>query len=67
MDLGGKQLQIWSSEQGIGRGRQPLSSLLNRFAPYTAGTQFTTYSAVPAVRCGERAGRPAFTKLQNHP
>jgi len=42
----GKRVPIWVSEQGIGRGRQPLTFLVDRVAR-AGGTAYTTYAAVP--------------------
>ncbi|CEM13014.1 unnamed protein product [Vitrella brassicaformis CCMP3155] len=46
-DLKGHRVPILSSEQGVGRGMQPLTTLLERTSPHAAGTSFTTYTATP--------------------
>ena len=45
-DLKGHLVPIWVSEQGIGRGQQPLTFLVN-LAARAGGSPFTTYAAVP--------------------
>ncbi len=35
------------SEQGIGRGQQPISSLVNLVSPHSSGNAFTTYAPMP--------------------
>jgi len=45
-DLKGRVVPIWVSEQGIGRGQQPLTFLVN-LAAKAGGTPFTTYASVP--------------------
>jgi sulfoquinovosidase len=45
-DLKGKRVPIWTSEQGIGRGLQPLTFLVDQVAG-AGGTPYTTYTAVP--------------------
>ena len=48
LDLVGRRLPIWSGEQGIGRGEQPISAAISLTAPGCAGDGSTTYTAVPA-------------------
>ncbi len=45
-DKKGHLLPIWASEQGIGRGSQPLTFLVN-LAAHAGGSPYTTYAAVP--------------------
>lgn len=45
-DLKGQRVPIWVSEQGIGRGAQPLTWLVN-LAAGAGGSPLTTYAAVP--------------------
>jgi alpha-glucosidase (family GH31 glycosyl hydrolase) len=45
-DLKGQRVPIWVSEQGIGRGQQPVTALVN-LAARSGGNDFTTYTAVP--------------------
>lgn len=47
LDMKGRRLEILSQEQGIGRGAEPLSTLLNIFSPGSSGTWQSTYAAVP--------------------
>lgn len=47
VDMKGRSLPIWAQEQGIGRGLQPLSRLVDLGSPGSAGTWHTTYTAVP--------------------
>lgn len=42
----GQRVPIWVSEQGIGRGLQPLTFLVDRVAG-AGGSAYTTYAAVP--------------------
>lgn len=49
LDLRGQRFNVWSAEQGIGRGRDPISSLVAIDVPYQGGDDTTTYSAVPAL------------------
>lgn len=45
-NMKGKRLPIWVSEQGIGRGRQPLTWLVDRFAK-SGGKWYTSYAPSP--------------------
>lgn len=45
-DLKGHRVPIWVSEQGIGRGQQPITTLVN-LAARAGGSPYTTYAAVP--------------------
>jgi alpha-glucosidase len=48
VNLRDKIFPIMSSEQGVGRGQQPFSDLMNEKAGFVAsGTEFTTYSPMP--------------------
>lgn len=47
LDMAGKRFTLCTSEQGIGRGAQPLSALVNLVSPGAAGTDFTTYAPQP--------------------
>ena len=47
LDMAGKQFVLCTSEQGIGRGAQPISTLVNLVSPGAAGTAFTTYAPQP--------------------
>lgn len=57
-DLKGLVVPIFLSEQGIGRGVQPLTGLLNRFGHGAGGSWSTTYTAVPFL-VGVDGGRAA--------
>lgn len=46
-DMKGEIMPVWSQEQGIGRGLQPLSDLLAGQPGNPAGDWWTTYTAVP--------------------
>lgn len=45
-DQKGRRVPIWVSEQGIGRGAQPVTALVN-LAARAGGTDMTSYAAVP--------------------
>ncbi|MEA3222836.1 MAG: alpha-glucosidase [Thermodesulfobacteriota bacterium] len=47
VDLKGHKVPILIQEQGIGRGLEPLTSLVNIFSPGSGGSEFSTYIAVP--------------------
>lgn len=47
LDHSGKKVPILSQEQGIGRGRQPMTWALNRFLRGVGGRWYSTYTAVP--------------------
>lgn len=49
----GERLELFSREQGVGRGDQPVTSILNRKAHYAGGSPQTTYTFVPyyLTRC----------------
>jgi alpha-glucosidase len=47
LDLKGRSFPILSQEQGIFRGKEPFSTLLELFVPGAAGDWYSTYSAVP--------------------
>jgi alpha-glucosidase len=47
VDLRGQVIPIWVSEQGVGRGLQPLTFLLNTFDNYTGETSVASYATVP--------------------
>lgn len=48
LDLSGKAFALCTTEQGIGRGAQPVSALVNLVSPGSAGDAFTTYAPQPA-------------------
>jgi alpha-glucosidase len=56
LDMAGRRFVLCTGEQGIGRGAQPLSALINLFKPGAAGNAFTTYAPQPVfLTTGGRA------------
>lgn len=54
--LNGLALPVWSEEQGIGRGLEPLSSLAELVSPGSSGDAFSTYApSASFVTTGGRA------------
>jgi alpha-glucosidase len=49
VNLQGQKFPIWSGEQGIGRGLQPISRSMGAVAWPCSGDPHTTYSAVPTL------------------
>ncbi len=47
VDLKGQRVPILVQEQGIGRGAQPLTALVNLVSPGSGGGPLSTYAAVP--------------------
>ena len=47
LDQKGRSFPVITQEQGIFRGRQPFSAIIDIFSPGSAGDWYTTYSAVP--------------------
>ena len=47
LDMSGKAFSLCTGEQGIGRGAQPVSALVNLVSPGSAGDDFTTYAPQP--------------------
>lgn len=47
LDLKGQRVPILVEEQGIGRGAQPLTALVNLVSPGSGGGPLSTYAAVP--------------------
>lgn len=45
--LNGQNLPVWVQENGIGRGAQPLSGLIDLFSPGSAGHPLSSYISVP--------------------
>ncbi len=45
--LNGQNLPIWVQENGVARGAQPLSSLIDTFSPGSAGHAHSSYISVP--------------------
>ena len=46
-DMKGKKVPIWVSEQGVGRGEQPITSGANLTNGGAGGNAFTTYAPIP--------------------
>jgi hypothetical protein len=46
-NMKGERLPLFLSEQGVGRGIEPLTFFLNRESPGAGGTWYTTYTRVP--------------------
>ena len=46
-NLRGRSVPVFSTEQGIGRGLEPITAILNTFGGGSGGNWHTTYSAVP--------------------
>lgn len=46
LNMNGEYVPCFISEQGIGRGKQPITALVNMVAK-SGGTEFTTYAAIP--------------------
>ncbi|KAJ3089852.1 hypothetical protein HK102_005309 [Quaeritorhiza haematococci] len=46
-DLRGKAVPVVTREQGIGRGLEPTTTLLNVLEAFTGGDSFTTYTSIP--------------------
>ena len=55
-DLKGTAVPVIVSEQGIGRGRQPLTSLVNLIVPGAGGLWHTTYAPSPSFITNEARG-----------
>jgi alpha-glucosidase len=47
LNLKGYEVPIISQEGGLGRGRQPITGIINFFAKGAGGNAFTTYTAIP--------------------
>jgi len=54
LDMRSKRFRLCVSEQGIGRGAQPLSTLVNLASAGAAGDAFTTYAPMPVFVTSER-------------
>lgn len=53
LSMRGKRFHLCVSEQGIGRGAQPLSALVNLVSPGASGDAFTTYAPMPVFVTSE--------------
>lgn len=54
--LDGRRYPIWTEEQGIGRGKQPLSTAVNLVVPGAAGRRTTTYAPMGTFITSHRRG-----------
>lgn len=63
--LDGYTLPVWIQENGIGRGQQPVSALIDLFSPGSSGQAFSSYISVPWL-LGHRAGSDRGLALENH-
>ncbi|HSW61533.1 MAG TPA: hypothetical protein VLJ60_12095, partial [bacterium] len=46
-NMKGKRLPVISQEQGLGRGSEPLTTVINQLNPGSAGDWYTSYAPVP--------------------
>lgn len=49
VNLKGSVVPVFSQEQGVGRGLQPVSAIMDAISPGAAGDAFTSYSQVPLL------------------
>lgn len=49
LDLRGHRVPVLTREQGVGRGLQPVSDLINAADPHASGDLWTTYTCVPYI------------------
>ena len=54
--LNGQRWPVWVQENGIGRGEQPLSALIDLFSPGSAGHAQSSYISVPWLMSAEGRG-----------
>eukprot|EP00750_Incisomonas_marina_P008867 INCI15722.1.p1 GENE.INCI15722.1~~INCI15722.1.p1 ORF type:complete len:697 (-),score=100.57 INCI15722.1:2473-4533(-) len=52
-NLRGKVVPVMTTEQGIGRGLEPITAILNTFGGGSGGNWHTTYSAIPQYLTSE--------------
>lgn len=52
----GKKIPILVSEQGVGRGLEPLTTMLNWFKEYAGGTEHSTYAPMPIYLTSSNTG-----------
>jgi len=55
-----KKIPVFISEQGIGRGLQPITGFLNTFAGGAGGNEFTSYGTKAQVRLSEERSNDRF-------
>ena len=46
--LKGQSIPVFSREQGVGRGDEPVTSIENENGSFSGGDKFTTYTAIPS-------------------
>lgn len=63
-DLKGLNVPVLVQEQGIGRGLEPLSSIINKISPGSSGSWSSTYAAVPHYISSKM--RSVFLKNTNY-
>ena len=73
-DQKGTALPLLVSEQGIGRGLEPLTAAVNTFGGKTGGSSWTTYgpaplflAAAPSAACGDGNVGGDFGKIEGGP
>lgn len=49
LDMRGRVWPVWSREQGVGRGLQPVTAALDALVPGSGGDATTTYSQIPLL------------------
>lgn len=49
LDLRGARWPVWSQEQGVGRGQEPVTHAVDKNSPGSGGSYYTTYSQVPLL------------------
>ena len=60
LDLRGRTIPVWSREQGVGRGLEPVTTSVDALSPGAGGDATTTYSHVPLLYI---VGKNATTAL----
>lgn len=55
-NLKGSIVPVFSQEQGVGRGLQPVSAIMDALSPGAAGDAFTSYSQVPLLLSSQGFG-----------
>lgn len=58
--LDGRRYRLWTEEQGIGRGKQPISFVLNLAVPGAAGSLTTSYAPMATFITRARRGAALF-------
>ena len=55
-DFKGEKVHVISSEGGVGRGLQPMTTILNKINNHQGGTKLTTYAPAYTFSTSERRG-----------